>query len=244
MLTLANITRLCALWLCAFLFGAALMAFSLPIEAISPAAKTPKFFGVRAEPQPRAVLLPRGKELGEVTKALPSTPIKPFKPEHRVTPQDIESLLALSPMLPMSTLNPLELTESFRAPRSGGRIHRAIDLFAPRGTPIRAITDGTIAVKFTSDLGGNCLYQKTPDGSFMFFYAHLSRYAKGLKEGQTVTRGDIIGYVGDTGNAKGNPHLHFGIAKLLAAEALWSRVLVNPYYIFTQKPYPFPKKRR
>ena len=241
---LPNITRLCALWLCSFTFGATLMTFLLPTEALLPTTKTPKFFGIQAAPQPRAILLPRSKELREVTKTQPIVALKRSKPEPRVTPQDIEALSALSPMLPMSNLDPLTLIESFRAPRSGGRVHRAIDLFAPRGTPIRAITDGTIAVKFSSDLGGNCLYQKTPDGSFMFFYAHLSRYAKGLKEGQAVARGDIIGYVGDTGNAKGHPHLHFGIAKLLSADALWSKVLVNPYYLFTQKPYPFPKKRR
>jgi murein DD-endopeptidase MepM/ murein hydrolase activator NlpD len=243
MRSLPNATQLCALWLCSFTFGAMLVALSLPTEIPLPTNKTPNFFGV--QPAPRAVLLPRAKELAEVklSPAKASKVIAAKKPESIITPQDIEALLSLAPIMPLEKLDPLGLQESFRSPRSGGRKHHALDLTAPRGTPIRAITDGTIARKFSDDLGGTCLYQKTPAGDFMFFYAHLSRYAKNVKLGQAVKKGDIIGYTGDSGNAKGHPHLHFGIAKLLTTDSLWSQVLVNPYYIFTAKPYPFPKKR-
>ena len=110
------------------------------------------------------------------------------------------------------------LHDSFDERRGGGlRGHDAIDIMAPRGTPVRAVEDGRIVKLFRSVAGGLTIYQFDPTETFSYYYAHLDRYASGLQEGGDVRRGDVIGYVGSTGNASEDaPHLHFAIAQLNA----------------------------
>ncbi len=123
-----------------------------------------------------------------------------------------------------------QLRDSFKNRRSGGRTHHAIDIMAPRNTPILAVEDGTIVKLTRNRLGGITLYQLDPTGNFAYYYAHLERYAPGLSAGQTVQRGQVIGYVGTSGNApKHSPHLHFAIYELPEERTSWLGQPVNPF---------------
>ena len=116
---------------------------------------------------------------------------------------------------------------------AGGRPHEAVDILAPRNTPVHAVDDGTIAKLFVSRAGGITIYQFDPSGRFCYYYAHLDRYAPGLLEGQRVSRGDVIGYVGTSGNAPPNtPHLHFAVFELDADRRWWKGRAIDPYLIF------------
>ena len=112
----------------------------------------------------------------------------------------------------------------------GHRRHEAIDILAPRGTPVIAADDGVVKKLFTSKPGGLTVYEFDPDQRFCYYYAHLDRYAAGLHEGQVLRRGEVLGYVGTTGNArKDTPHLHFALIRLDAERRWWKGTYVNPY---------------
>jgi murein DD-endopeptidase MepM/ murein hydrolase activator NlpD len=116
---------------------------------------------------------------------------------------------------------------------AGARGHEAVDILAPRNTPVRAVEDGTIAKLFNSRAGGISLYQFDPTGRFCYYYAHLERYADGVREGQRVERGQVIGFVGTSGNAPPNtPHLHFAVFELDAERHWWKGRALDPYLIF------------
>jgi murein DD-endopeptidase MepM/ murein hydrolase activator NlpD len=132
--------------------------------------------------------------------------------------------------IPVEGIDAADLRDTFSDSRSGGRAHEAIDIMAPRHTPVRAVEDGVIQKLFTSDAGGLTIYQFEPSGQFTYYYAHLDRYAPNLREGQPVRRGDVIGYVGSTGNASADaPHLHFGIFRLTPERQWWKGEPINPY---------------
>ena len=112
----------------------------------------------------------------------------------------------------------------------GNRRHEAIDIMAPRGTPVIAADDGVVKKLFTSVPGGFTVYEFDPDERFCYYYAHLDGYATGLHEGQVVHRGEVLGYVGTTGNAPKNaPHLHFAVIRLDPDRRWWKGTYVNPY---------------
>jgi murein DD-endopeptidase MepM/ murein hydrolase activator NlpD len=118
----------------------------------------------------------------------------------------------------------------------GGHPHEAVDVVVPRGTPIHAVQDGTIAKLFFSKRGGTTIYQFDPDERLCYYYAHLERYADGLHDGQHVTQGEVIGYVGTSGNAPPDtPHLHFAIFELNADRKWWHGRPLDPYLVFTEK---------
>jgi murein DD-endopeptidase MepM/ murein hydrolase activator NlpD len=118
----------------------------------------------------------------------------------------------------------------------GGRRHEAIDILAPRGTPVIATDDGEVKKLFTSKPGGLTVYQFDPDQRFCYYYAHLDRYAPGLHDGQLLKRGEVLGYVGTTGNApKDTPHLHFALIRLDKEKRWWKGTYVNPYPILAQQ---------
>jgi murein DD-endopeptidase MepM/ murein hydrolase activator NlpD len=116
---------------------------------------------------------------------------------------------------------------------NGGRPHEAVDILAPRNTPVHAVEDGTIAKLFFSKAGGITIYQFDPAGRFCYYYAHLEKYANGLEEGQHVSRGEVLGFVGTSGNAPPNtPHLHFAIFELDQNRQWWKGRALDPYLAF------------
>jgi peptidoglycan LD-endopeptidase LytH len=132
--------------------------------------------------------------------------------------------------VPVDGVKRTELRDTFSDLRGSSRAHEAIDIMAPRGTPVVAADDGTVAKLFTSKAGGLTIYQFDPSGIFSYYYAHLDGYAAGLREGQTVKRGEVLGYVGSTGNASADaPHLHFAIFRLTPERQWWKGEPINPF---------------
>jgi len=138
---------------------------------------------------------------------------------------------AASLEFPVLTREAVRVEDSFEAARAGGaRAHHAVDIMAPRFTPVRAVADGTVARLASGGAGGLVVYQYDATGAWCFYYAHLQTYAAGLREGQPVRRGTVIGYVGTTGNApESAPHLHFAVYQLRERNQWWGGQAVNPY---------------
>ncbi len=133
-------------------------------------------------------------------------------------------------IIPVAGVRQDQLLDTFDDARSEGRVHDALDIMAPAGTPVLAATDGKILKLFQSDRGGTTIYQLSPDEKTVYYYAHLQRYADELSEGSFVRQGDVIAYVGDTGNAgPGNYHLHFSISVLSDPKRYWEGAAINPY---------------
>lgn len=144
---------------------------------------------------------------------------------------DGPALLALRPLIvPVAGVAPSALIDTYTQSR-GERSHEAIDIMAPRGTPVHAVDDGKLVKLFNSKPGGLTVYQFDPEGNLAYYYAHLDRYAPGLREGMQLRRGDLIGYVGVTGNsAPDAPHLHFAVFRLGPEQQWWKGEPVNPYF--------------
>lgn len=157
--------------------------------------------------------------------------------ENNEIPDDVRFLAARRLVVPVAGVDKNKLYDSFDDGRGSAK-HHAIDIHAARGTPVLAAGDGCVVKLFRSLPGGITLYQFDPDGNFAYYYAHLDRYADDVKEGSVLQRGDVLGYVGTTGNAPANaPHLHFAIFRLGPEKHWWKGVAVNPYTVFT---YPEP----
>jgi murein DD-endopeptidase MepM/ murein hydrolase activator NlpD len=132
-------------------------------------------------------------------------------------------------IIPVAGVDRSAMRDTFDETR-GDRHHEAIDILAPRGTPVIATDDGVVKKLFTSVPGGLTVYQFDPDERFCYYYAHLDGYAAGLHEGQLLRRGEVLGYVGTSGNApKSAPHLHFALIQLDPDRRWWKGTYVNPY---------------
>jgi peptidoglycan LD-endopeptidase LytH len=150
-------------------------------------------------------------------------------PEVENTPP-AEQTSSAALLIPVAGVRPEDLRDTFEAARSEGRSHDAIDIPAPRGTPVLAAADGRVVKLWQSVSGGTTLYQLDPDNRTVYYYAHLDRYADGLTEGHFARRGEVIAYVGDTGNAgAGNYHLHFSVLVVADPKRYWDGTNVNPY---------------
>lgn len=144
-------------------------------------------------------------------------------------------LLARDLLVPVQGIPRTGLLDTYDNARGQGRVHNAIDIMATRGTPVLAVEAGRIAKLFTSKLGGLTIYQYDPTETYCYYYAHLDRYAPGLKEGDQVSRGQVIAYVGSTGDASPDgPHLHFEITRLHADKKWWQGDAINPYPILRE----------
>lgn len=131
--------------------------------------------------------------------------------------------------MPVAGARTMDLRDNFEESR-GSRRHEAIDILAPRGTPVVAADEGRVAKLFTSKQGGLTVYQFDREEKYAYYYAHLDRYAEGLKEGGYLRAGDPVGSVGTTGNApKDTPHLHFAIFELGPEKRWWEGKPLNPY---------------
>jgi murein DD-endopeptidase MepM/ murein hydrolase activator NlpD len=134
--------------------------------------------------------------------------------------------------IPVAGIGAEQLQDTYTQSRAGGaRVHNAIDVMAPRGTPVIAAAAGTVEkLYFSRGGGGISAYVRSPDRQWIYYYAHLDAYAPGLREGQTVAQGDPIGTVGSTGNADpAGPHLHFAVHRMAEGEDWHEGTAVNPY---------------
>ncbi|NJC48787.1 UNVERIFIED_ORG: murein DD-endopeptidase MepM/ murein hydrolase activator NlpD [Xanthomonas campestris] len=152
----------------------------------------------------------------------------PAAPASAASPEAANSGSGL--LIPVQGISSGQLQDTFTDARSEGRVHDAIDILAPTGTPVIAVADGTVEKLFNSERGGLTVYQFDPNGTYCYYYAHLERYADGLAEKQSIKRGQVIGYVGSTGNADpAAPHLHFEIHRLGPEKQWWKGEVLNPY---------------
>ncbi len=164
--------------------------------------------------------------------AAPAEPTAaPAPPDDDSLAEDIARLAARRLTLPVRGVGAGQLIDTYTEARGGARSHEAIDIMAPAGTPVLAVEDGRVARLFFSQGGGGItLYQFDPDEQYAYYYAHLERYADGLQDGQPLRRGQVIGYVGASGNANPQaPHLHFAIFKLGPDKRWWKGEALNPY---------------
>jgi murein DD-endopeptidase MepM/ murein hydrolase activator NlpD len=192
-------------------------ASSAPVTEVHLSADTTSAVPARAErittPEPAATL--------------PPAPVSP------VEAGEIVALRARDLKLPVDGIEREDLRNTFSEAR-GTRTHEALDILAPRGTKVRAVENGRIQKLFSSKAGGLTIYQFDPTDTFTYYYAHLERYEDDLQEGQVVKRGDVIGYVGSSGNASPDaPHLHFAMFRLGPEKQWWKGEPINPYLVFT-----------
>jgi peptidoglycan LD-endopeptidase LytH len=130
---------------------------------------------------------------------------------------------------PIAGAAPAQIRNTFSETHNG-HLHEATDIMAAAGTPIHAVADGVIRKLFLSKPGGNTIYEFDEGKPFCYYYAHLQSYAPGLMEGMHVRAGDVIGFVGSTGNAVASaPHLHFAITRIESGQEWWKGTSINPY---------------
>lgn len=138
-------------------------------------------------------------------------------------------------LIPVAGIKASQLSDTFTQMRGTERRHDAIDIMAPNGTRVLAVADGKVVKLFDSKLGGLTVYQFDTAEKFSYYYAHLDQYAPGLSDGTVLKRGDLIGYVGSTGNANpAAPHLHFAIFELTPEKQWWKGRAINPYPLFQE----------
>jgi murein DD-endopeptidase MepM/ murein hydrolase activator NlpD len=130
--------------------------------------------------------------------------------------------------MPIAGVDPHTLRSNF-SEMHDGHAHEALDIMAPRGTPVQAVAEGNVVKLFTSKQGGLTVYQFDDSRTWCYYYAHLDRYAPGLKEGTLLRKGDVLGYVGSTGDASPDaPHLHLAVFQLGPAKNWWEGTAVDP----------------
>ena len=142
-------------------------------------------------------------------------------------------------IIPVAGIGPSQLSDTYHQRRDGNRPHEALDIMAPRGTPVLAVADGKVVKLFDSKPGGLTIYQFDPTETVVYYYAHLDRYAAGVAAGLQVKQGEVLGYVGSTGNANPDaPHLHFAIFKLGPEKHWWQGTPINPLPLLAVKSNP------
>jgi murein DD-endopeptidase MepM/ murein hydrolase activator NlpD len=150
-------------------------------------------------------------------------------------PSDEALLRAKALMVPVAGREPARLRDDYDA-RRGGTLHAALDILAPRGTPVLAADAGRIVRLRTSAAGGTTIYQLDSSQRFVYYYAHLERYRDGLSEGMEVRQGDVIGFVGTSGNAPpGIPHLHFQLMRYRGDGRYTGGEPLNPFPYFVRR---------
>ena len=223
-------------WLLTFLLGALVGAGGLfawlrqmPHEPPAPAQAAVNTGSLPAPPGPdiESKLPPAPKVTPDLTELdLPLRPSTAALPAGTSIPELPSGKL----MVPVEGMALANIKDNFDQPRGTERHHEALDIMAPKGTKVVATADGKIVKLFTSKPGGLTVYQFDPTEKYAYYYAHLDRYADGLKEGMEIKRGDPIGYVGSTGNADPNaPHLHFAVFELTPEKQWWKGTPVDPY---------------
>jgi peptidoglycan LD-endopeptidase LytH len=178
----------------------------------------------------------RGEAVGPKPEPVPAEPPPPPEKITSVTDADLDYIASRNLLIPVAGVKASDLRDTFSQARSEGRQHNALDIMAPQETAVLAATDGVVIKLFQSYRGGLTLYQLDPSGRYVYYYAHLMHYADGIAEGKQLRRGDVIAYVGDTGNAgAGNYHLHFAISKLTLPRDWSGGDPINPYPFLARK---------
>ncbi len=215
------------LMVAAVCIAAAMLAISShgrwPAASATPAPGTFAVSKAAQHAAKTAVRSPSGSAAAGSASA--SSTARPTDQLSALPPSAVEDL-----MIPVVGVQAADLVDTFTDARSQGRVHDAIDILAPRGTPVVAANDGHVVKLFTSVRGGLTVYQFDPQDQVIYYYAHLDSYAPGLAEGQMLHRGDRIGLVGSTGNASAEaPHLHFEIEILGPEKQWWHATSINPF---------------
>jgi murein DD-endopeptidase MepM/ murein hydrolase activator NlpD len=195
-------------------------------EAVGPPGVTPT-------PPPTFTPTPAASPAESASPLLSPTATPAPTPQAQAAPQGFTAPSGL--VIPVAGVRPEQLQDTYNDARSEGRRHDAIDIIAPRGTPVLAAVDGRVIKLFQSERGGVTLYQLGTDERTVYYYAHLDRYADGLSEGHFARRGETLAYVGDTGNATpGNYHLHFQVYTVADPKKFWDGNNLNPYDLLRQ----------
>ncbi len=208
-----------------------------PLASTAPAAAVPAVAAPAAAPAPApapadalASQLPPPPTVDpDLTEAdLPLKPSTETLTQVPALPQGAGAPAKL--LLPVEGIKPAQLTDTFNQARGKERRHEALDIMAPKGTRVLAAADGKVVKLFTSKRGGLTVYQFDPTSTWAYYYAHLDHYAAGVKEGVVLKRGDLVGYVGSTGDASPQaPHLHFAVVQLTPEKQWWKGTPVNPF---------------
>lgn len=230
-------------WLLTFLAGILLGAGGLfiylrqipqdaPAAAVAPsAAPAPAAAAPAPGADPPAAALPGAPVVAmDLTEA--DLPMRPAPQEFpNLSQAASESARPAGRLLvPVDGIRVSQLADTFDQARGKERHHEALDIMAPKGSKVLAAGDGKVVKLFNSKPGGLTVYQFDPVEKYAYYYAHLDRYADGVKEGSVLKRGDLVGYVGSTGNANPNaPHLHFAVVELTPQKQWWKGTPVNPY---------------
>jgi murein DD-endopeptidase MepM/ murein hydrolase activator NlpD len=231
-------------------FGVAIVGYYLFLNQdekidLQPYVVVPK----RAQPAPTVPVAPPSDTLPAIPEpqvspppASPASPAEPVPPVS-VAPQteEVPVVSQAAPpsaplMIPVANVAAAQLHDTYSESRGAGRPHEAIDILAPRGTKVFAVNDGKVVKLFNSVPGGTTLYQFDPTETYAYYYAHLDSYAPGIAEGRQLKRGELIGYVGSTGNASpAAPHLHFAVFELGPQKRWWEGKALNPYPMLAGK---------
>ena len=233
-------------WLLTFLAGVLLGAGGLFVY-LRQIPQDPPASAVIVAP---AVVAPAAAPVDPAAAALPPAPVVstdlteadlPLRPTHTEFPAmaDAAGDAAAKPVgkltIPVEGVKLSQLSDNFDQPRGKERHHEALDIMAPKGTRVIAAADGKVVKLFNSKPGGLTVYQFDPTEKYAYYYAHLDRYAEGVKEGSVLKRGDLVGYVGVTGNSAPNgPHLHFAVVELTPKKEWWKGTAVNPFPMMSE----------
>lgn len=213
---------------------AILIVIAFLLLVVSPNLKEDQGTGIAGEGQakPDATLSDTDQK---VTPVIPDTSTA-LRDTAAPLRQEIDTMRRSSGLIiPVAGVQADQLIDTYTAARSEGRVHNAIDIMAAKRTPVLATADGPVKRLFNSVKGGITLYQLSTDGRTVYYYAHLDSYAPGIAEGKMLRQGEVLGYVGDTGNAgAGNYHLHFAVWKISDPKNFWTGEDQNPYLLLRQ----------
>jgi len=231
------------IFLAGALFGALAFHFVTKAPSVQPALPVVEALPPAAPPASAAPPI-KAPPIAESTSSPTEVVVAPAPapPDSVVVPAALVPTVRADPpvddtlLVPVSGIKARQLSDTFNETRGGKRKHEALDIPAPRGTPVIAAADGRIAKLFNSVPGGLTIYQFDAGEKLAYYYAHLDGYAADVTEGKQVKRGEVIGYVGSTGNASpATPHLHFAIFVLGPEKRWWQGTAVNPYPLLTSR---------
>ena len=220
--------RLTALAVCALLAVAAAVAFGSRMQTSTQVNPPPLLQPTAAPAQKEAFLSPVANPASSPRLSPTAT-----SPAAASSDADRAELRARALTLPVQGVLAAQLADTYTQARAAGASHEALDIMAAHGTPVLAVEDGPVAKLFLSKPGGVTIYQFDPGEQYAYYYAHLDRYADGVREGTYLHKGQVIAYVGSTGNASPEaPHLHFAIFRLGPERQWWRGTPLNPFLVW------------